>query len=83
MVQKIFRKVAQFRELQLTYATLSNSKNRLTQFTIKRDERGEGEKKQGKKIPQRHTKTLIITLLLSLERYRQDESNNIKKCHKQ
>jgi hypothetical protein len=49
MVQKIFRKLAQFRELQITYATLSNSKNRLTQFTIKRDERGEGEKKQGKK----------------------------------
>jgi hypothetical protein len=46
--------------------------------------REEREKKnKEKKIPQRHTKTLIITLLLSLERYRHDESNNIKKGHKQ
>lgn len=54
--KKYLEKVAQFRELQITYTTLSNSKNRLTQFTIKRYKRGEGEKtrKKKKKILETH-----------------------------
>lgn len=53
----MFRRVAQFREsqmtsttfeLQMSFATLSKIKNRLTQFTTKRKEIGQREK-QGKK----------------------------------
>jgi hypothetical protein len=67
--------------------TLLRAKNRLMQFTIKIKRRGERKKKEKqwkkkRKRPQKHTVTPIMTLLVLLERYQQDESNDTKKCHK-
>jgi len=49
--------------------TLSKVKNRLTQFTIKRDER-EDNKERKKKRPRRHIKSPMTTPPVLLERYR-------------
>jgi hypothetical protein len=43
-----------------------------------KEEREEKEKKRS----WRYTETSMMTLLISLERSRRNESNNIKECHK-
>ena len=60
--------------------TLFNSKNKLTQFTIKKkrgeERRGEREReREREKRPRRHIETLMTTPLVPLERY--EETNLI------
>lgn len=66
----------------MTYMTLSNAKNRLTWFTVKKEKRGGREKQEKKKRPQRHIETPILTPLALLKIYQWDESNDTKKSHK-
>ena len=61
-------------------ATFLNSKNRLTRFTIKREER-EKNKEKKRKRSRRYTEISTMTSLVLLERYQRDESNNIKEGH--
>jgi hypothetical protein len=71
--------------IAVSSTTLLRAKNRLTQFTIKIKRRGERKERktmEEKKRPQKHTVTPIMTLLISLERYQRDESNDTKEGHK-
>jgi hypothetical protein len=54
----------------MSFVTLFSSKNKLTQFTIKKERRGERERR-----PRRHIETLMTTPLVPLERY--EETNPI------
>jgi hypothetical protein len=71
--------------IAVSSTTLLRAKNRLTQFTIKIKRRGERKERktmEEKKRPQKHIVTPIMTLLISLERYQRDESNDTNEGHK-
>jgi hypothetical protein len=63
----------------MSFVTLFNSKNKLTQFTIKKkrgeERRGEEREREREKRPRRHIETLMTTPLVPLEKY--EETNLI------
>lgn len=82
---KKYLEIGMVQRIAVSSTTLLRAKNRLTQFTIKIKRRGERKERktmEEKKRPQKHTVTPIMTLLISLERYQRDESNDTKEGYK-
>ena len=82
---KKYLEIGMVQRIAVSSTTLLRAKNRLTQITIKikrRRERKERKTMEEKKRPQKHTVTPIMTLLISLERYQRDESNDTKEGYK-